>query len=218
MLLEDEAMARAPLEGKAEALAAIRAHIGNQGRRGVAELRETRWSHVSPKTWANWVTEAARHKPTAADLAVARETLIRSLENPTALAQAVSPATLPASEHTGGLTPGEARRSLNLIGRLEELWQDCLMVRRHAIKHSGAGDEEIKLLKAFCQSINMRNGIIGNVLTAFERLWNMQKMQDFHDAVIDEVRKESPDCAARIVARLARLAAASGIQDDGARV
>jgi len=218
MLLKDEAMARAPLEGKAEALAAIRAHIGNQGRRGVAELREPRWSHVPPKTWANWITEAARHKPTAADLAVARDTLIRSLEDPAALSQAVSPATLPGSEPANGLTPGEARRSLNLIGRLEELWQDCLMVRKHAIKTNDQSGEEIKLLKAFCQSINMRNGIIGNVLAALEKLWNMQKMQDFHDAVIDEVRKESPECAARIVARMTRLAAASGVQDDGARV
>lgn len=92
------------------------------------------------------------------------------------------------------------------------------MVRKHAIKHNEAGGEEIKLLKAFCQSINMRNGIIGNVLAALEKLWNMQKMQDFHDAVIDEVRKESPECAARIVARMTRLADTSGIQDDGARV
>lgn len=218
MLLEDEAMARAPLEGKAEALAAIRAHIGNQGRRGVAELRESRWSHVSPKTWLNWITEATRNKPTAADQAAALDTLRRSIGNPSVLSEAIAPATMPASEPVGGLTPGEARRSLNLIGRLEELWQDCLMVRRHAIKHNGAGDEEVKLLKAFCQSINMRNGIIGNVLAALEKLWNMQKMQDFHDAVIDEVRKESPECAARIVARMARLAASTGLDDAGARV
>lgn len=181
-------------------------------------MREPQWAHVSPKTWSNWITEAARYKPSKADLAAARNALIRSLEDPAALSQAVSPATLPASGPANGLTPGEARRSLNLIGRLEELWQDCLMVRKHAIKHNDQSGEEIKLLKAFCQSINMRNGIIGNVLAALEKLWNMQKMQDFHDAVIDEVRKESPECAARIVARMTRLAAASGVQDEGARV
>lgn len=211
-------MGRSSLEGKSEALAAIRAHIGNQGRRGLAELREPQWAHVPPKTWANWITEANRYKPSKADLAGARDTLIRSLEDPAAMSQPVSPATMPASESAGSLTPGEARRSLNLIGRLEELWQDCLMVRRHAIKHSGAGDEEIRLLKAFCQSINMRNGIIGNVLAALDKLWNMQKMQDFHDAIIDEVRKESPECAARIVARMARLSAATGVQDEGSRI
>lgn len=211
-------MARAPLEGKAEALATIRAHISTEGRRGVAELRVPRWAHVPPKTWLNWVTEAARYKPSEADLAAARKTLIRGLEDPAVLSNAVSPATLPSSGPAGELTPGEARRSLNLIGRLEELWQDCLMVRKHAIKTNDQSGEEIKLLKAFCQSINMRNGIIGNVLAALDKLWNMQKMQDFHDAVIDEVRRESPECAARIVARMARLSAATGVQDDGARV
>ena len=211
-------MPKPPLSGRDTAFAAIRQHLADHGREGVMDLRSERWNHVPVATWYSWVAQAKRAKPTAADLAVARDTLRRSLGNPAALSEVVAPATMPASEAAGGLTPGEARRSLNLIGRLEELWQDCLMVRRHAIKHSGAGDEEIKLLKAFCQSINMRNGIIGNVLAALEKLWNMQKMQDFHDAVIDEVRKESPECAARIVARMARLAASTGIDDAGARV
>ncbi|WP_284186477.1 hypothetical protein [Zoogloea oryzae] len=182
------------------------------------DLRAEHWEHVPVATWYNWVAQAKSAKPTAADLAVARDALRRSLADPAALSQTIAPATMPASESADGLTPGEARRSLNLIGRLEELWQDCLMVRRHAIKHNDAGGEDIKLLKAFCQSVNMRNGIIGNVLAALDKLWNMQKMQDFHDAVIDEVRRESPECAARIVARMARLSAATGVQDDGARV
>ena len=39
-----------------------------------------------------------------------------------------------------------------------------------------------------------------------------------HDAIIDEVRKESPECAARIVARITRLSEASGIADTGHRI
>ncbi len=182
------------------------------------DLRSERWNHVPVATWYSWVAQARTAKPTAADLATARDTLRRSLENPEALSAAIAPATMPASEAAGGLTPGEVRRSLNLIGRLEELWEDCQMVRRHAVKAGEDGGEQIKLLKAFTQSITMRNGVIANVLAAFERLWNMQKMQDFHDAVIDEVRKESPECAARIVARMARLAATTGLDDAGARV
>lgn len=211
-------MPKPPLSGRDTAFAAIRQHLAAHSREGVMDLRAEHWGHVPVATWYKWVAQAKSAKPTAADLAAARDTLCRSLGNPAVLSEAVVPATMPASESAGGLTPGEARRSLNLIGRLEELWQDCLMVRKHAIKHNEAGGEEIKLLKAFCQSITLRNGIIGNVLAALEKLWNMQKMQDFHDAVIDEVRKESPECAARIVARMTRLADTSGIQDDGARV
>ncbi len=211
-------MPKPPLPGRDEALAAIRQHLATHGRDGVMDLRSERWKHVPVQTWYNWVAKAKSAKPTAADLAVARDTLCRSLADPAVLSQTVAPATMPASESAGSLTPGEARRSLNLIGRLEELWQDCLMVRKHAIKTNDQSGEEIKLLKAFCQSINMRNGIIGNVLAALEKLWNMQKMQDFHDAVIDEVRKESPECAARIVARMTRLAADTGLHDAGARV
>lgn len=211
-------MGRSSLEGKSEALAAIRAHIGNQGRRGLAELREPQWAHVPPKTWANWITEANRYKPSKADLAAARDALSRSLADPAVLSQTIAPATMPASESASGLTPGEARRSLNLIGRLEQLWTDCEMMRRHAVRTNGAGDEEIRLLKAFTQSISLRNGVIASVLAALEKLWNMKQMQDFHDAVIDEVRKESPECAARIIARMARLAADTGLHDSGARV
>lgn len=169
-------------------------------------------------TWYNWVALAKSAKPTAADLAVARDALRRSLADPAALSQTIAAATMPASESASGLTPGEARRSLNLIGRLEQLWEDCEMVRKHSVNTDKEGGESIKLLRAFCQSISMRNGIIGNVLAALEKLWNMQKMQDFHDAVIDEVRKESPECAARIVARMARLAADTGLHDTGARI
>lgn len=211
-------MPKPPLPGRDTAFAAIRQHLAAHGRDGVMELRSEHWEHVPLATWYNWVSQAKSAKPTAADLAVARDVLRRSLENPAALSAAVASATMPASEPVGGLTPGEARRSLNLIERLEGLWQDCLMVRQHAIKHSGAGDEEIKLLKAFCQSISMRSGIIANVLAALDKLWNMQRMQAFHDAVVDEVRKESPECAARIIARMSRLAANSGLDDAGARV
>ncbi len=211
-------MPKPPIPGRDEAFAAIRQHLAAHGRDGVMKLRAERWSHVKVQTWYNWIALAASTKPTAADLATARDTLRRSLENPAVLTKAVLGATMPASEAAGGLTPGEVRRSLNLIGRLEELWEDCQMVRRHAVRGGEDGGEQIKLLKAFTQSITMRNGVIANVLAAFERLWNMQKMQDFHDAVIDEVRKESPECAARIVARMARLAASTGIDDAGARV
>jgi len=211
-------MAKPPLPGRDAAFAAIRQHLATHGRDGVMDLRSERWEHVPMATWYNWVALAKSAKPTAADLAVARDALRRSLADPAVLSQTITPATMPASESAGGLTPGEARRSLNLIGRLEQLWEDCEMVRRHAVKTNEAGGEDIRLLKAFCQSISMRNSIIGNVLAALEKLWNMQKMQDFHDAVIDEVRKESPECAARIVARMARLAADTGLHDTGARV
>lgn len=211
-------MPKPPLPGRDAAFAAIRQHLATHGRNGVMDLRSERWEHVPTATWYNWVALAKSAKPTAADLAVARDALRRSLADPAVLSQTIAPATMPASESASGLTPGEARRSLNLIGRLEQLWEDCEMVRRHAVKTNEAGGEDIRLLKAFCQSIGMRNGIIGNVLAALEKLWNMQKMQDFHDAVIDEVRKESPECAARIVARMARLAADTGLHDTGARV
>ena len=125
----------------------------------------------------------------------------------------------PGEERGGAPHMGQDGPDAQRIGPMirEELAQpgvSVVIARRACVTYA----REIKLLKAFCQSINMRNGIIGNVLAALEKLWNMQKMQDFHDAVIDEVRKESPECAARIVARMARLSAATGVHDSGARV
>lgn len=206
MLTKAEKMARQALEGRDEAMDAIRAHLATHGKTGLSDLRETRWGHVNPKTWYAWVATAKSPKVTPQALADARRVLASAIDDPEALGRAVGavlPA-IPSPASIAAMSPGEARRSLNLFARWETLWQDCEMVRSYAVKTTDSG-ESIRLLKAFCQSISMRGHILRSLMEALGQLWSIRRMQDFHDAVVDEVAKESPECAARILARLSAL-------------
>lgn len=211
-------MARPATEGKSDAMRQIREYLATKGEDGVFELRERFFAHVPKGTWYNWVYQAKRTPYSPEDMDKARKVLAATIEDPSLLDREMSRVIPPAPAMIADIGPAEARRSLNLVNRFEHLYQDCLMVRAHAVKRDEEGGESIKLLKAFCQSITMRNGILNSVMAALEKLWNMQKMQEFHDAIIDEVRKESPECAARIVARINRLSEATGIADTGHRV
>lgn len=211
-------MARQATEGKDEAMRMIREHLATKGNDGVNELRDRFYAHVPKGTWYNWVLQAKKTPYSPEDMDKARKVLAATIEDPSLLEREMSRVIPPAPAVVADIGPQEARRSLNLINRFEHLYQDCLMVRNHSVNTDKEGGESIKLLRAFCQSITMRNGILNSVMAALEKLWNMQKMQDFHDAIIDEVRKESPECAARIVARINRLSEATGIADTGHRV
>jgi hypothetical protein len=209
-------MARNAIEGRDEAMVAIRDHLSTRGTVGLTELREAQWSHVNLKTWYAWVALAKRPQVTPQALADARRVLASAIDDPSALGRAVG-AVLPASPAPAtiaAMSPGEARRSLNLFARWELLWSDCEMVRAHAVKAGDEGKETIKLLKAFMQSISMRGHILRNLMEALGQLWSMKRMQDFHDAVVDEIAKESPECAARILARLSALSDDCGMTMD----
>ena len=211
-------MVRPATEGKDKAMRMIREHLATKGSDGVNDLRDRFYAHVPKGTWYNWVLQAKKTPYTPEDMRKAREVLAATIEDPSLLDREMSRVIPPAPAVVADIGPQEARRSLNLINRFEHLYQDCLMVRKHSVKTDEEGGESIKMLRAFCQSITMRNGILNSVMAALEKLWNMQKMQEFHDAIIDEVRKESPECAARIVARITRLSEASGIADTGHRI
>lgn len=200
-------MARNAIEGRDEAMAAIRAHLAHHGKAGLMEVREQQFPHVAVKTWYSWVAAAKQPQVTPQALADARRVLASAIDDPSALGRAVG-AVLPASPAPAtiaAMSPGEARRSLNLFARWELLWSDCEMVRAHAVKAGDEGKETIKLLKAFMQSISMRGHILRNLMEALGQLWSMKRMQDFHDSVVEEIAKESPECAARILARLSAL-------------
>ena len=67
----------------------------------------------------------------------------------------------------------------------------------HQLEKDGDKDvETIKLVRSFVQSISLRNGVLTSVMTALEKLWNMRRMQEFHDTIIDEIRRESPEISA----------------------
>jgi hypothetical protein len=212
-------MARNAIEGRDEAMVAIRDHLSTRGTVGLTELREAQWSHVNLKTWYAWVALAKRPRITPQALTEARGVLADAIGDPDALGRAVGavgavlPA-FPAPATIAAMSPGEARRSLNLFARWELLWSDCEMVRAHAVKAGDEGKETIKLLKAFMQSISMRGHILRSLMEALGQLWSMKRMQDFHDAVVDEIAKESPECAARILARLSALSDDCGMTMD----
>lgn len=214
-------MARPATEGKKEAMQQIRTHLATKGDVGVNDIRDNFYPRVPKGTWYNWVLEAKKKPYSPEDMDKARQVLARTIEDPALLDREMSRVIPPAPAVVADISPEVARKSLNLINRFDRLYNDCEMLRRHSVRLGRDGDkdvETIKLVRSFVQSISLRNGVLTSVMTALEKLWNMRRMQEFHDTIIDEIRRESPECAARILARLQRVSEMSGMADMGHRV
>jgi hypothetical protein len=66
----------------------------------------------------------------------------------------------------------------------------------------------------FGQSINIRDGLLNTALKATQTVHDLQRNQNFWDAVIEEIAAESPETARRIMVRLHRLNSELGMTFD----
>lgn len=203
-------MARAASAERDEAMVIIREHLATKGEDGLMEIWEGQFPQVKRATWYSWIANAKKRPVSPEAIEEARQLLKRSIDDPNLLRGAIATVVPPAPVTLAEIGPHEARRSLNLFARYEQVWKDAELLRAHSLKVIN-DEEAIKLLKSFIASANMRISVLRDLMTAQEKLWNMRQMQEFHDAIVDEVAKESPECAARIIARISDLSVRCGM-------
>jgi hypothetical protein len=96
---------------------------------------------------------------------------------------------------------GELDR-LDFFTELNLLFRDARFLRDSAVRKDGDG-ERITNPRTFDRSISRRLEILATTIETQKQLWDLKTMEEFYNALVEEVAAESPECARRIQARLA---------------
>jgi hypothetical protein len=172
--------------------------------RGVGE--HTVW------TWIRAVKKAAPPKPT---LVAAKARIEEVLESDVGqhLPVAPSPAYVAKSGERG-------LRNLDILAELHAIQADAHMLRKHSVAEvldpetGEVTGERIKNPLLFEKQMQRRLNVIDTSLRAMGEVWNLRTMQDFYEVVVQEIARESPETARRIMVRLAELNARTGMTMD----
>ena len=184
-------------EFRREVLQALREAVKKYGEEAAPKIVREKYPNtmVSKATWYRWLAEVQIH-PKQVN---ARDSI--------KLAKSL-PAAPPAAYISD--KPTEARKNINLLTRLEDLYSDAEMLRAHSVTQK-EDREVIRLPSFFAQSIKLRSDLLDNALAAMAQVWDLKRMQDLYELVMREVGKADPETQKRIIEGLRELNLGSGV-------
>lgn len=120
-------------------------------------------------------------------------------------------------------TGDEGLHTIDFVAEIKSLYADAKMLRAYSVSkkddpETGEKVEYIKNPAAFDKSIVRRADLLDSAIRAVQEVWDLQTMQRFYEAVIEEIGQESPACQQRIMKRLAALNSRTGMTMHMARV
>ena len=187
-----------------DALQVIRECIAHHGAEAGPKIaKEVHFPGVPASTWHRWLSKLAVN-PGKVAVVTARK----------------AAAHLPTAPSPSYITekPAESRKNIDFMARLESLYADAELLRAYAVTKGydvdGNEQTKIKLPNYFSQSIKLRADLLEGAVKALQQVYDYQRIQHFHDLILAEIGKESPDCARRITERLAQLDQQHGITID----
>lgn len=99
-----------------------------------------------------------------------------------------------------------ARRALDFWRMLDELDEDARLMREFALTRGGDGKRKVRVPVALRDAHRMRCDLIRLALQQAEAAHNVERAARFQEAIIAEIKAESPDIARRVIERLRRMA------------
>lgn len=202
---------------RAEAIAAIQAHLAAHGSKNWKPLLEKYEGQVSQNTLWTWIREAkemAAASPVLAAAKTAIQTVVTGREDqlPASVAENL-PAT-PSPDYISK-TGERGLAQFDMILEINKLYDDAKMLRAFSVKEvkgeDGSTIEHIKNPVAFDKSIARRANLLETSIRAVQEIWNLRTMQAFYEVVVEEIGKADPETQKRIITRLAELNARTGM-------
>ena len=210
-------MAGPKKEQKAEVIAAIREHLMLEGPANW-DATMARFPDVSRSTFFRYIKEvresiegaAAEDSPGALKLA---QKTIRTRVESTAKTQerirehlpvAPSPAVVAAA-------PQDALKAFNFFAFFDQIVRDVELSRGSAVTVNPDGTEKVKNPVLLDRNLARRLSIIETYLHSIETVYNMERIRELYDLIIEEVGKASPDLQQAVLVRLRELNNRRGI-------
>ena len=186
-------------ERRAAIIQETREAIIKYGQEGGTKLVMEKYPDISRSTWHRYLRELG-----ATPLDRAADAARKAARN------------LPASPPPEYIAkhPGEARRNMDFLGRLEHLYSDAEMLRAYSMTKGADGADKIKIPTFFAQSIKLRSELLDNALKAMAQVWDLQRMQGFYELIMKEIGDADPETQKRILVRLQELNARVGMTMD----
>jgi hypothetical protein len=105
------------------------------------------------------------------------------------------------AETGDALDPKPTRGGCDYLAQLRGLYRDANRLRAHALN----ADESVRNPAALDRSIKIRLKLLSKGVRLEQQIRELVRMQNFFDAVIDEIAAEAPGTARRVVDRLRGL-------------
>jgi hypothetical protein len=105
----------------------------------------------------------------------------------------------------------DAIAKVDFLAEFTRLWRDIRLLREWSTTPGEDGKEKIKNPQFFVQQIRLSRETMETAMKVASEVYKLNTSQEMWRAVLDEVEKESPECAERIIKRIARLNAERGL-------
>jgi hypothetical protein len=196
-----------PEERKKEILAAIHEHLAIEGPRNWDKLMPS--LGISKPTLHKYVKEiqgiaGSDEAPGLLRLAQKR---IKQTVQPIVDAKAEIADHLPAmpSPNVVAAKGESAIVNVNFMMRLESLYRDAEMIRDYSTSKGEDGKEKIKNPVFFTSSIKQRRELLETALHAMQEVYDLNRMQQFYDAIVEEIGKVDPAMQRAVIEKLRAL-------------
>jgi hypothetical protein len=187
-------------------------HLAAVGSHDWTAIR-SRYGEVPDTTWWRWVRQVKADAADQERLAAAKRDLIERALSTSEADKLLSIArNLPASVSPDFIAKNgsEGHQSLDILAHFNELYADAMLLREYAMDSDG----RVKAPVFFAQAINLRDSLLNTAMKAAQMVWDLRRMQQFFDIIVEEIGNESPTTKLAILDRLKKLNAKWGYNFD----
>lgn len=205
-------MAKAKEERKKEILQAIYDHLMIEGPRGWDTLAQSVASEISRPTFFRYVKEvreaeerkAATHGNGA--LIEAQKRIRASVESPDITTKKIK-AHLPSAPSPAivAAAPQDMISSFNFFAFFDRIVSDAELVRGASISVNADGSERVKNPGLLDKNLQRRLQILETYMHSVEVVYNMDRIRELYDLIIEEIGKAAPDVQQAVLFRMREL-------------
>lgn len=191
---------------KDEAIEAIKAHLRDVGSKEWDTL-ERQFADVPKATFWRWIKDVKdklSDSPSPQKLQAASKKVRKIVEDLKEVGGMLPATPSPAYLAAKG---AEAEASMDFLGRLNLLYAEAEMLRDYSLNSEGG----IRMPMYFHYSIKQRCNILQMGLSILQEVYDLRKVQEIHDAILEAVGKVSPEVQRKVIDRLRKLDRERGI-------
>jgi len=168
-------------------------HLAKHGNKYWEKTRN-KHKNVPDATWWRWVNKLKSGKVAAPKEHLKKSKEILMSDAASHLPVAPSPATL-AKTGAAGV------QAIDVFGKFSEVYGDAELLREAAFD----GEGNIENLGAFSESIKHRRELLLSMVKSAQVLWELRKMQDYYDLILEAIKDVTPEAARKIADNLGAL-------------
>ena len=180
------------------AMRAIAEHIAEHGPGNWGAVR-SKYPEIPEASWWRLVKRVREGKPSPEALKKATQKIQRHLRKSPPKDEEIA-AHLPAAPSPEFIARNGAAglRQFDVMRELHVLFSDALLLREFSLNNEG----KVRIPMYFEKSIRVRTDILETGLDAAREIWDLERIQTFHQSILDAIREVSPEVAHAIVERM----------------